>query len=90
MGQVRPILEAAGFHLDVSETKGPGHTTVIRKETELQPVCRKATYHSCALIKMMAAGHGRPLLAMSGPSWRQLASTWMSERPRALAMRQTL
>ncbi|CAL5222109.1 g4421 [Coccomyxa viridis] len=33
---VRPILEAAGFHLDVRETQGPGHATDIVKEAELQ------------------------------------------------------
>jgi diacylglycerol kinase family enzyme len=33
---VRPILEAAGFHLDIRETKGPGHATDIVKEAELQ------------------------------------------------------
>lgn len=33
---VRPILEAAGFHLDVRETQAPGHATDIVKEAELQ------------------------------------------------------
>lgn len=33
---MRPILEAAGFHMDVRETQGPGHATDIVKEAELQ------------------------------------------------------
>ena len=33
---MRPILEAAGFHLDVRETQGPGHATTLVKEAELQ------------------------------------------------------
>ena len=35
---VRPILEAAGFHLDFRETKGPGHATEIVKEAHLETV----------------------------------------------------
>ena len=69
----RPILEAAGFHLDVRETKDPGHATVIMKEAELQPVCREATYHSCVLIKIDGrrarqtfVGHVRPILEAAG------------------------
>lgn len=73
VAKVRPILEAAGFHLDVRETKGPGHVTVIKKEAKLQPVCRKATYRSCALIKIDGCrarqtfvGHVRPILEAAG------------------------
>ena len=35
---VRPILEAAGFHLDFRETKGPGHATEIVKDAHLETV----------------------------------------------------
>ena len=71
VSQVRPIL--AGFHLDVRETKGPGHASVMMKEAKLQPVCRKASYQSCALINLderrarqTFVGHVRPILEAAG------------------------